>query len=201
MRENTKGINEPRHRRRRPEGRHARRRYGVALTVGFLFRKPNRRHTIVAVLSMVAVLGLFSVAVATVRGVESGLVPASNDGTTGQRPARAIPRPAAPRVEPAESSAGDALSYLRRYNPSAARHAKDVRWSGDYLRVYTDLPAYDDNSPAAVTLCENATSYLTDQLGRDRPVVFVHAEESGNGHVVLANRLDADDSCEVGAGP
>jgi hypothetical protein len=206
VREN-KGFNEPRHRRHRPEGRHARPGNGLRPGIGFLFRKANRRHTIVAMLSMVAVLGLFSVAVATVRAVEPRLHSPAPDGAE-DRTTRALPRPAAPQVGPAkpggqaagDASAAAALTYLRRRDTGAGEHAKDVRWSGDYLRIYTDLSPYDDNSPAAVSLCESASSYLTDQLGRDQPIVFVHAEESGNGHVVLANRLEAGDSCEVGAG-
>ena len=73
-------------------------------------------------------------------------------------------------------------------------------WSGRYLRVYTDLGEYEENSPTALALCEKAASYLTERLRRKNPVVFVHAAESDNGHVVLANKLNAKDSCEVAPG-
>lgn len=106
---------------------------------------------------------------------------------------------AVPAQGAAPVPAHEAMDFLRRYGGrAAARHAKEARWSGEYLRVYTDLDEFDDNSKAAVQLCRTASSYLSQALGKAEPVVFIHAKESGNGHVVLANKLNARDSCRVG---
>jgi hypothetical protein len=125
-------------------------------------------------------------------------------GATRAAPAEPGTRPAARPTPGAVGAYGaggdsDALTYLRQRGSRAARHAENVRWSGEFLRVYTDLSEYDDNSRAAVELCHAASAYLADRLGKARPVVFVHAAESGNGHVVLANKLSAGDSCSVGS--
>lgn len=193
-------MGESRHRRGRRGGRHVRRRLSLVEEIRFLFRGTNRRYTITALLSVVAAMALLSVAVVTVRAIGPRIVHAGADGRPEQAASRgAGPAPNAARPEQRVAPGDDALAFLRRADPSAARHAKDVRWSGEYLRVYTDLPEYDDNSRTAVELCQAASSYLARQLGKAEPIVFVHAEESGNGHVVLANKLDAGDGCEVGA--
>jgi hypothetical protein len=80
-----------------------------------------------------------------------------------------------------------------RLREKAPEHLESVRWSGDFLRVYTDLDEGDIEHPAARELCEIAVRYLkdtyTDTYEDDDPVVFVHAERSGNGHVVLVNSV------------
>ncbi len=83
-----------------------------------------------------------------------------------------------------------AEEHLREESPE---HLESVRWSGDFLRVYTDLDEGDTGHPAARGLCEAALDYLkatySDTFKDDDPVVFVHARRSGNGHVVLVNSV------------
>ncbi|MEO3784620.1 hypothetical protein ABGB12_14890 [Actinocorallia sp. B10E7] len=80
-----------------------------------------------------------------------------------------------------------------RLREEAPEHLESVRWSGDFLRVYTDLDEGDTRHPAARELCETAVEYLKDTYSEtyedDDPVVFVHARRSGNGHVVLVNSV------------
>ncbi|MFC6881953.1 MULTISPECIES: hypothetical protein [Actinomadura] len=78
-----------------------------------------------------------------------------------------------------------------------AKHVKDVRRSGAFIRVYTDLGEGDENSPPAVSLCEWTTQFLKDG-GDEEPRVFVHGKSSDNGSVVLANKQSDKDDCEVG---
>lgn len=110
---------------------------------------------------------------------------------------RATTAPAAVAGDPDEVPA--ALAYLRRREPGSkiGRHVREVRRSGSYLRVYTDLPEGKENSEDAVSLCEWTAEYLRER-GAPAPVVFVHARRNGNGNVVLANKLGAKDGCEVG---
>ncbi|MFB4295725.1 hypothetical protein [Actinomadura sp. NTSP31] len=119
---------------------------------------------------------------------------------------------AAHTSRPAPSSAGatlaaagdpdelssDALPYLRSKDPGGeiVKHVTDIRRSGTFVRVYTDLGEDDENSKPAVSLCEWTTSYLEDG-GDDEPRVFVHGKSSDNGSVVLANKQSDDDDCEV----
>ncbi|HEX2316486.1 MAG TPA: hypothetical protein VHJ17_22275 [Thermomonospora sp.] len=94
----------------------------------------------------------------------------------------------------------DAVAYYRVKDPArtVARHVRDVRRSGSFLRVYTDLREGDENSRPALSLCEWTAEFLRHHDGEGDPVVFVHAEENGNGHVVLANKQSAVDDCRVG---
>ncbi|WP_433336376.1 hypothetical protein [Spirillospora sp. CA-294931] len=93
----------------------------------------------------------------------------------------------------------DAVPYLQRKDTGrkVAGHVKDVRRSGDFLRVYTDLEEGDENSEPAVSLCEWTTQFLKD-AGDSAPRVFIHGKSEGNGEVVLANKQSDDDDCEVG---
>lgn len=93
-----------------------------------------------------------------------------------------------------------AVGYLKAQDPKekVVKHVREVRKSGAYLRIYTDLPEEDENSRSAISLCEWATDYLKSTRGDDEPIVFVHAKKSGNGHVVLANKDSAKDNCRVG---
>jgi hypothetical protein len=93
-----------------------------------------------------------------------------------------------------------AMTFLKGKDPGdkVTRHVKTVVESGDFLRVYTDLPEDDTNSGPAISLCEWTSEYLADLRGSKDPVVFVHAKESDNGSVVLANKQNAKDDCEVG---
>jgi hypothetical protein len=182
----------------------------MAAEIVALLRGAGHRHATTLRIGAAVTTGALAVAaVAGLAGLGVGHAfdPARDrrpSGAAGTAPAGSGVRPAA-RTTPgsvgAYGASGDyeALTYLRQRGRRAARHAENVRWSGEFLRVYTDLSEYDDNSKAAVELCRVASSYLADQLGKSRPVVFVHAAESDNGHVVLANKLSAGDSCAVGS--
>jgi hypothetical protein len=93
-----------------------------------------------------------------------------------------------------------AMTFLKGKDPGekVTRHVKTVVQSGDFLRVYTDLPEGDTNSEPAISLCKWTSEYLTELRGSKDPVVFVHAEKSDNGNVVLANKQNAKDDCQVG---
>jgi hypothetical protein len=116
-----------------------------------------------------------------------------------QKPAAAkVAAPAAPSaasVESAENPDADpgALAFLKAKDPGSAdlKHLRDVKWSGDFLRVYTDLKEYDTDSPAALKFCQWSVEYLEQNFKDQEPVVFVHAKKGGNGHVVLVNNAGA----------
>ncbi|RAY11662.1 hypothetical protein DPM19_28990 [Actinomadura craniellae] len=127
----------------------------------------------------------------------------------GESPAPEVPagsaaRPAQ-RAAPVPATGGDAadlpdaVAFLRRKDPqeTVVKHVRQVSRSGAFLRVYTDLKEGDENSRPAISLCEWTAQYLRD-LGAAEPIVFVHARENDNGHVVLANKQSAADDCAVG---
>ncbi|WP_225992069.1 hypothetical protein, partial [Actinomadura montaniterrae] len=92
----------------------------------------------------------------------------------------------------------EALPYLRSKDPGGeiVKHVTDVRRSGTFVRVYTDLGEDDENSKPAISLCEWTVGYLQDG-GEDEPRVFVHGKSSDNGSVVLANKQSDSDDCKV----
>lgn len=94
----------------------------------------------------------------------------------------------------------EAAEYFRTHWPAddkAAKHLKDIRSVGGYLRIYTDLPESAGNSSQAITLCERGLRYLRES-GEPNPIVFVQAKFGENGNPVLANILGpADKSCRV----
>jgi hypothetical protein len=95
--------------------------------------------------------------------------------------------PADPDVDPG------ALAFLNAKDPGSAdlKHLKDVKWSGDFVRVYTDLKEEDTDSPAALKFCQWTVEYLEQNFKDQKPVVFVHAKKSANGYVVLVNNAGA----------
>ncbi|MCO5970550.1 hypothetical protein [Actinoallomurus soli] len=117
----------------------------------------------------------------------------------GERPTPAAPS-AAPTVPAGRDDARDtaAVAYYRSADPRAAGHVREVIWTAPILRVYTDLPATDANSPDALALCRTGAAYL-EVRGR-APVVFVHARER-DGYPVLANKMDLKDDCRLGRVP
>ncbi|MFC4063176.1 hypothetical protein ACFOWE_33265 [Planomonospora corallina] len=91
---------------------------------------------------------------------------------------------------------GRAIAYFQR--SGAMDRVKDIRTTGGYLRIYTDLPESADDSRQALRLCETGLDYLTEELGEENPVVFVQGRFGENGNPVLANVLGPDDSsCRV----
>lgn len=91
-----------------------------------------------------------------------------------------------------------AMAYFTsRWTDKAAGRISDIRTTGRYLRIYTNLPESADNSKTAITLCKRGLEYLA-VLGEPDPVVFVHSEFGENGNPVLANILGHDDKdCRV----
>ena len=110
-----------------------------------------------------------------------------------RQPVAASPAIPAPRRALGIGDAA-AMAYYQRMDKAAARHVREILWTGPMLRVYTDLPASDADSRAAIALCEIAVAYLQGH-GRS-PVVFVHARKN-DGYPVLANKLDVRDSCRL----
>jgi hypothetical protein len=105
--------------------------------------------------------------------------------------------PSAATVDSAEGADPDvdpgALAFLKAKDPGSAdlKHLKDVKWSGDFVRVYTDLKEEDTDSPAALKFCQWTVEYLEQNFKDQKPVVFVHAKKSDNGYVVLVNNAGA----------
>ncbi|WP_283132786.1 hypothetical protein [Rhizohabitans arisaemae] len=92
-----------------------------------------------------------------------------------------------------------AIAYFRaRWADRPANRIKDIRSVGGYLRIYTDLPESAGNSSDAITLCERGRRYLVEEVGVDRPVLFVQARSGENGNPVVANLIGGSDrSCRV----
>ncbi|WP_143227184.1 hypothetical protein [Actinomadura mexicana] len=92
----------------------------------------------------------------------------------------------------------DAVPYFETKDPGGkvVEHVTDVRRSGSFVRVYTDLGEADENSEPAIDLCKWTTQFLEDG-GDDEPRVFVHGKSDDNGSVVLANKQSDKDDCEV----
>ncbi|NDU73495.1 hypothetical protein GWI34_12730 [Actinomadura sp. DSM 109109] len=111
---------------------------------------------------------------------------------------------AAPSPNERVQAAGDpdevtgAVPYFETKDPDrkVVKHVTDVRRSGSFVRVYTDLGEADENSAPAIDLCEWTTQFLRDG-GDDEPRVFVHGKSDDNGSVVLANKQSDKDDCEV----
>ena len=110
------------------------------------------------------------------------------------------PVPAAPSRPARSARRGDqaALAFFARRDPARARHVGQVVWTGEMLRVYTDLPASEADSRTAVALCETAVAYAEAQ--NRIPAVFVHANRAA-GYPVLANKMDTRDDCRLGRVP
>ncbi|MGI5208420.1 hypothetical protein ACQEU6_43500 [Spirillospora sp. CA-108201] len=96
----------------------------------------------------------------------------------------------------------DAMPYFETKDPGkkVVKHVTDVRRSGSFVRVYTDLGEGDENSEPAIDLCKWTTQFLKDG-GDDEPRVFVHGKSDDNGSVVLANKQSDKDTCEVSETP
>lgn len=87
--------------------------------------------------------------------------------------------------------------FQSRWKDSTAKRIRDIRTTGRYLRIYTNLTENANNSKAAITLCERGLEYLAEQ-GERNPVVFVQGRYGPNGNPVLANVLGPGDrDCRV----
>ncbi|SRR6266545_6688584 len=153
-----------------------------------------------------AAAGLVAVSVVVFAGGPKR--PASTDASrAASKAAASRARSAAPRAATASAAGaahGDsdadpgAIAYYKEKDPrdKVVRHVDEVRWSGRYLRVYTDLKEGDTRSHVALDLCKWTSDYLTGRRGDHDSVVFVHARRNDNGNVVLVNKLSSRDSCK-----
>ncbi|WP_329521526.1 hypothetical protein [Spirillospora sp. NBC_01491] len=124
-------------------------------------------------------------------------VAAAHTGKEAARPSALAGSKAPATRDPDEVP--EAVPYFETQDTGkkVVKHVTDVRRSGDFVRIYTDLGEGDENSEPAVSLCEWTTKLL-EQGGDDDPRVFVHGKSSDNGSVVLANKQSDKDDCEVG---
>ncbi|WP_346043848.1 hypothetical protein [Actinomadura chokoriensis] len=186
---------DPRHR-----GRHARPPSEVAIRWNRLVAavRASRRRRLAAAGALAAAVAALATAAALTLAPGDGSAPAPR---TAAARADASPSP----HEKIETAVGDpdeipdAVPYLRSKDPDGkvVGHVTDVRRSGQFVRVYTDLGEDDENSKPAIDLCEWTTRFLKDG-GDDEPRVFVHGRSDDNGSVVLANKQSGRDDCEVG---
>ena len=185
---------------RRPRGRHARppSEFAVRLNrlVTAVLRSRRRRLSAAG-------------AAAARAAVAAATVPVLTGGSSSPQPHAAARAATSPSPhEEVEAVTGDpdeipdAVPYFRTKDPDGkvVGHVTDVRRSGAFVRVYTDLGEDDENSRPAIDLCEWTTQFLEDG-GDDEPRVFVHGKSDDNGSVVLANKQSDKDDCEVGETP
>jgi hypothetical protein len=118
-----------------------------------------------------------------------------------------VTRPAAPAADSSQVPAGTvvadgtgegtaAIDFFKTKDAKVAGHVQRVSRDGQFLRVYTDYPEADANSPSAISLC-GWTSELLKNEGDSNTFVFIHGTSSDNGSVVLANKVSPTDSCKV----
>ncbi|WP_433224483.1 hypothetical protein [Microtetraspora malaysiensis] len=87
--------------------------------------------------------------------------------------------------------------FTSRWDDKTTKRVRDIRTTGRYLRIYTNLSENASNSKSAITLCRRGLEYLK-EIGESNPVVFVQAKYGQNGNPVLANILGPDDdTCRV----
>ncbi|WP_131739082.1 hypothetical protein [Actinomadura roseirufa] len=183
-----------------PRGRHAR----PPSTVSVRWRRiatrslGGRRRR--AVLTGAAAASAALVAAGAVLGLPGGGGPEETPrAAVAAHTGRPVPsRTAAVTATEDPDEVPEALPYLQSKDPGkkVVGHVKEVRRSGEFIRIYTDLGEDDENSAPAVSLCEWATQFLKDG-GDEEPRVFVHGSSSDNGSVILANKQDDKDDCEV----
>ncbi|TDD74494.1 hypothetical protein E1293_29515 [Actinomadura darangshiensis] len=178
-------------------GRHARPPSALAVRwnrlIGAL--RESRRRRLAAAGAVTAAVAL--VAAAAVLALPGG-------SGSGPRAAVAAGTAASPSPHEKIETAGDpdeitdAVPYFATKDPDkkVVEHVTDVRRSGAFVRVYTDLGEDDENSKPALDLCKWTTQFLEDG-GDDEPRVFVHGKSDDNGSVVLANKQSDKDDCEV----
>jgi hypothetical protein len=179
---------------RRRRGRHARAVAGVPGGAGLLPVVASHR----AQVALGCATGLGLVLVAAFVATGSGRPPRASAVNLPARRQGPAPATAAPS-RPAQGG-GDpaALAYYQEKDRADAPHVSEIVWTGPMLRVYTDLPGSEADSKTAIALCETAAAYIE---GRGRiPIVFVHAGKDA-GYPVLANKMDAGDTCRLKSVP
>ncbi|QXJ20552.1 hypothetical protein AGRA3207_001282 [Actinomadura graeca] len=176
-------------------GRHARPPSDLSVRWDRLVGGPRRRAA-VAVAGTAAVALIAAVAVMALPGGGSGGDPRAEVAAHTARPSTVASAETEAFADPDEVP--EAVPYFETRDPGrkVVGHVTEVRRSGTFIRVYTDLGEDDENSKAALSLCEWTTQFLKDG-GDDEPRVFVHGKSSDNGSVVLANKQSDKDDCEV----
>jgi hypothetical protein len=123
--------------------------------------------------------------------------PDVSTASAGTKKSRAAAETAA---GPSKHTDAKAVTYFHKrwVADKAVKRITDIRTVGKYLRIYTNLPESAHNSKSALDLCKRGLEYLVQEVGDQRPVVFVQAEYGQNGNPVLANILGPDDtSCKL----
>lgn len=185
-------------------GRHARPPSGLSVRWNRMVRRTagesRRRRAILAGTGVASLALAGAVAALTLQGGGSGRAPRAAVAAHTGRPAPAAGATTVSTEDPDEVP--EAVPYFETKDPDkkVVGHVRDVRRSGQFIRVYTDLGEGDENSKPAVSLCEWTTQLLKDG-GDDEPRVFVHGKSSDNGSVVLANKQSDKDDCEVSDTP
>ncbi|TYK45972.1 hypothetical protein [Actinomadura decatromicini] len=161
----------------------------------------RRRRLVLAGAGLTAAAALAAGAALALPGGGGGPGPASRTAAEARAGASPSPHEQVDAVgDPDEVT--DAVPYFETKDPDkkVVKHVTDVRRSGSFVRVYTDLKEEDENSKPALDLCKWTTQFLKDG-GDDEPRVFVHGESDDNGSVILANKQSDKDSCEVSETP
>ncbi|WP_157431857.1 hypothetical protein [Actinomadura hibisca] len=183
-------------------GKHAKPSSGIATGWNRLIKnaalgEPGRRRLVAAGTGTASVALLAVAAVAGLSATDSRQAPRAETAARQAPSAPAVQQSAAPADDDPDGLP-DALPYLegKDEDKKTTGHVKEIRRSGDFVRIYTDLEEGDENSKPAVSLCEWTTQFLRDG-GDEAPRVFVHGKSEGNGSVVLANKQSDKDDCEV----
>ncbi|RCG30523.1 hypothetical protein DQ384_14530 [Sphaerisporangium album] len=135
-------------------------------------------------------------------GVTAGPDVTAADAAPAKKAKKKPRDPADTASGPSRHTDGKAISYFKQRwaKDKALKRVTDIRTTGKYLRIYTDLPQSAHNSKAAIDLCKRGMEYLLQEVGDQSPVVFVQAKYGQNGNPVLANILGPDDtSCRLSA--
>ncbi|TDD68533.1 hypothetical protein [Actinomadura rubrisoli] len=188
----------------RPRGRHARPQSALAVRwnrlAGRALRGRGRRRTVVGGVGAASAALIAGAVLLGLPGGDGDAPRAAVAAHTGRPAASPSATPEAAAEDPEEIT--EAVPYFTAKDPEKkiVGHVTDVRRSGEFVRVYTDLGEDDENSKPAVSLCEWTTQLLKDG-GDEEPRVFVHGKSSDNGSVVLANKQSDKDDCEVAETP
>ena len=182
-----------------PPGRHAKPPSEAELALENALRSVGSRWLVaagglLAGMALVVVLAMATLSSSGTKGAPAHRVTASQAAQKTKSSATSVPTGVSGRGT-TDSEPG-ALSYFQGKDAGVAGHVKDVRWSGQFLRVYTDYPETADNSRPALELCQWTWDYLASQNAPGP--VFVQGTSVDNGAVVLAKKLDERNSCRVG---
>jgi hypothetical protein len=172
---------------RRRRGRHVKTRVGDA---------PVWHRVLVSRVTIAVASSAAGVLVVSLFALASG--PREAASTAASAPAKKPPAAAAAEIDGDTDEEPAAVDYFKEKDSGrkVVKHVDEVRWSGRFLRVYTDLDEGDTHSKAALDLCKWTSEYLSERRGVRNSVVFVHARKTGNGNVVLVSKVSAKSACK-----